>query len=140
MTDSNKVRILYLNLVLVSTSAELVKPLYNQQADCSRYQEQVQYPAVLVHTSTVVPGTPWYIPVFAYPNIGTYLYKVPGTSTQYWYIPILRPGTSYQVVPLWQYLSGTRYKYKWIPSVGTYLYGYVPLLLYNQVFCTTSRY
>ena len=76
---------------------DLYQVLYCAVA-CSRYQVQVQYP-VLVHTSTVVrPGT--YEPVFAYPNIGTYLYKVPGTSTQYWYIPILRPGTSYQVVPI----------------------------------------
>ena len=54
MTDSNQVRILYLNLVLVSTSAELVKPLY-----CTSSRQTV---AGRSGTSTV-PS-----------SIGTYLY------------------------------------------------------------------
>ena len=82
MTDSNQIRILYLNLVLVSTSAEPVKPLVPVLC-CSRYQVQVQYP-VLVHTSTVVrPGTCYRIPHHWYVPLGGTRY-----TTQHWYIPL----------------------------------------------------
>ena len=86
MTDSNKVLVLYMNLVPVlyqvlhgSLNFEQVQPPYTCSVPgTSRYK----YP-VLVRTSTVQPG------MYQAPYLFCTRYRVPGTSTRYWYVPLL---------------------------------------------------
>ena len=107
MTDSNKVLVLYMNLVPVlyqvlhgSLNFEQVQPPYICSVPgTSRYK----YP-VLVRTSTVQPG------MYQAPYLFCTRYRVPGTSTRYWYVPLLQgqvPGTRYQLLCIKYLVPGT---------------------------------
>ena len=107
MTDSNQVRILYVNLVLVSTSLNVqsrsshqLTPVPGTVLYCSLQQvsSTSTVPSICTYLyCSVRPGTCFCIPQYWYVPLP---YKVTCKSTQYLYIPILRPGTSYQIVPI----------------------------------------